>query len=316
MWLPDDVYGMVTVALDITDLHSLDTACRTFHKAHSGPRGSWRATGSRTFHGVAVKCGGGLRVFEDAYGASEEDMNHGLRNLHKRCFKMSLPADADTVDWKSRCQSFQDECTTLDVDQIDSVAYSRCRLSAHLFTERTGAGIYLEVEAFGQADGLFFGVCLCDDCVIRLMFAPTKGLVQEMWLEQERSGRSRFKRIRSRSDEFFAAGPLGSCFRGRAGIYLHDGQVAFFRRRDAPSGNPWGSIAGLWETSGFVAAPAWFASGSRLVPFVGSSSDRVKPPVLAPGRGTHVPYRITRISSSGPPLWPAPLGSQARPIGR
>jgi len=270
--------------LDGAALCHLDATCKTVLAAHKAPTSTWQLEGFRMFNGISLFATSTQRPL-----TASNDLKTNFEDS-LTSFDEFARTSSSTADWKALCASFHDECTTTEKreqDPVDRIVCCQCRINTDKLIGNTALGIYLEVEDCGQADGLFLGVrSHMEPGVNSLMFSPARGTLQEVWLEEKWS-ESKFHRIRTRSAVILPSMSHSSNFSGRAGIYLYNGRVAFFRRYHNTT------CDSSWETSVWADAPQWIGRGAWLQPCMGAASSRL---------GFHTCF--TRVSMGAPPVWP------------
>lgn len=253
--LLDDVYMVAVQLLDADALRSLDAACRQLRVRNNSDTGSWHTLGMTHFRGLKVGTGG----FFDA----------------EPCVGIGPPqCKRARLDWKLRYGEFGralfrfsapfDGTQISNVHRDEAVADLSCRLS----TDPTEAsGIYLELEVSKNPDNLSLAVQ--DDIEEgaprrgSLTFSPDTGAVI----------RERIVRDWPRKCEGAYIQPLpfiqgSSSFLGFIGLFLHRGQIAFFRRAIIQAAEGKEPVLGPWECTGFVSDFTAWAKGRWLTPCV------------------------------------------------
>lgn len=288
--LADGPYFDVASWLDAPDLARTDVACRLLHQLNSQPFGPWQSLGHAAFFGMELDVGGGFLPF---------DGDSALKNR----------LDRNRQDWKSRYKLFDTEVPTFSspfsgkeitaVDHPDEVAYCRCRLRTDLLATRSDRGVYVEVEIRANADNLSLAVVDFEGggCS-SVTFSPETGAVL-----RERKVRESPRAIEGTYIHLLPAAAPGHRFEGVMGIFLQNGQLAFFRRwfaapattavsddddvemqedaalnvlgadgasasttavvPAASAANSTSAVEPQWETTGFCTDLTW-ASGQRL----------------------------------------------------
>lgn len=283
--LSDGPYFDVASWLDAPDLARTDVACRLLHQLNSQPFGPWQSLGHAAFFGMELDVGGGFLPF-DGESALKSRLERNRQN------------------WKGRYKLFHTEVPTFSspfsgkeitaVEHPDEVAYCRCRLRTDLLATRSDRGVYVEVDIRANADNLSLAVVDFEGggCS-SVTFSPETGAVL-----RERKVRESPRAIEGTYIHLLPAAAPGHRFEGVMGIFLQNGQLAFFRRwfaapattplgedgdveiqdapEDATASNaavvpalsaanpiPADPVEPSWETTGFCTDLSW-ASGQRL----------------------------------------------------
>jgi hypothetical protein len=243
--LVEGPYLHISLLLDASSLHQVDTTCRSLRATNNTEIGAWRRLGERNFIGLEL----------DDHGIFGEASN----DAHS------------SVDWKKRfheftalvpsfCQPFAGPHIT-EVAVSDEVASLQCQLRTDLLSQHIEDGIYIEAEVLRNADNLSLAVTDfasggCSSCT----FSPDTGAVI----------RERKLQDNPRKVEGAYIQPLpqitANKFHGIIGLYLRADGLAFFRR--CGEANKDGSMTyGEWETTGIVSDLDW-AEGTQLRPCI------------------------------------------------
>jgi len=268
--LAEGPYLLVSMFLDDAGLCEADATCKVLRELNRSRGGPWCALGSRTFFGLEVD---GEGTFEpEAEGCELAAVL--LRRAH--------------VDWKSRYTRFLAQVPTFrepfgaaeitEVQQADEIAYSRCTLRTDLLSSPRG-DVYFEIEVLANPDNVSLAVVDFEagGCS-SVTFSPDTGAVI-----RERKVCELPRKVQGAYIQPLTTITPGRGFEGRMGLYLHAGQLAFFRQHA-------GEGAGPWESTGFITDLAW-AEGRRLTP------------CLAFRNEGKYRVRMCRVSSR-PPLMP------------
>jgi hypothetical protein len=232
-----DAYYIVAEQLDASGLRQTDATCKMFKKMNAN---LWEAMGRSVFYGLELP---GYGMFEDP-----ADHNDAEQPRRKRL----------CVDWRGRFRKFGSLVHNFrdpfgpricNVEQADEVAYGLCYLRRDILTEKPERGIYFEVDVLNNADNISLSVVDFDDGgKSSVTFGPMTGAVlrETKVLEQPGVVQGAYIQPLSKRQEKFM---------GHMGIYIKNGEIAFFRK---VMGEP-------WETTGFIADLSW-AEGTRLTP--------------------------------------------------
>jgi len=140
------------------------------------------------------------------------------------------------VDWKGRYAQFRTDVPTFcapfgtsliaSITHPDEVAYFRCRLCTDIVDERSAHGVYMEVEVLANPDNLSMAVVDFEagGCS-SVTFSPDTGAVI-----RERKIREAPRKVDGAYIQPLPTVPPRQRFHGLMGLYLHQGQLAFFRR--------------------------------------------------------------------------------------
>jgi len=279
-------YFFVAAYLNASALGHLDAVCRQFRDLNRTNGGPWCALGSRMFLGLELESDG---IFE----AVEPERDGGT------CEAMMSGRRVSRIDWKCRFASFCLYVPTFrapfhgpeisEVQQIDEIAYCKCRLRTDILSANSDTGIYLEVDVLANPDNVSLAVVDFEagGCS-SVTFSPDTGAVI-----RERKVCEAPRKVEGAYIQPLSTITNGRGFEGSMGMHLHGGQLAFFRRHAARSGEAESEVTmGPWECTGFVTDLSW-AEGTRLTPCLafrneGKYMTRVvcvasQPPVL-PGR--------------------------------
>jgi len=175
------------------------------------------------------------------------------------------------VDWKSRYVRFAAEVMMFRtpfsgpeitvVQQADEIAYYCSKLRTDLLDDRSGPGVYLEVEVLANPDNVSLAVVDFEagGCS-SVTFSPDTGAVI-----RERKIREAPRKVEGTYIQPLSTLTNGQGFEGSMGLYLQGGRLAFFRRhvQRGAEGEP--PQVGAWECTGFVTDLSW-AEGRRLTP--------------------------------------------------
>lgn len=295
-------YTVLASMLSVCDLCQMDVTCSAFDKL-SRKCGLWRALGEKAFAGIEL----------EKEGAFVGDL------LLLKMLK---------IDWKRRYKYFKLEMPKFrdpfvgaeiaEVKEDDEVAFLNCKLWTNQLHCYSDWGIYLEVEVLSNADNISLSVvdeeasARSGTLFTNITFSPELGTVIKEKILQNSP--------RSLKCTYYA--PLAARsirFKGRMGLFLCNGHIAFFRRNswestefgvehhqlragggarlsdwrwtsDPPSLLPRSSLREMWETTGFVSDLGW-AKDRKLTPCVSFRN-----------RGSyHV--RVVRVGNR-PPIWP------------
>lgn len=269
-------YFIIASFLDMVDLSRTDGTCRLLKNLNNLPTGPWNTVGERAFYGMELDVVGGFQLFEQAHPLGFAE------------------------NWKLRCDRFRRATPTFSlpfsgsdihsVESPDEVAYCRSRLRTDLLAGRPDYGIYVEVQVTANADNLSLAVVDFEGGGrSSVTFSPETGAVL-----RERKVRESPRAIEGSYIHLLPAAPQGRRFEGAIGLYLQNGQLAFFRRWAVPGTVSSGGgfqQEGDWECTGFCTDLRW-AQGPRLslcLAFRDSGSYKV---------------RIAKVCSS-PPAMPA-----------
>mmetsp|Transcript_140223 Transcript_140223/g.349524 ORF Transcript_140223/g.349524 Transcript_140223/m.349524 type:complete len:402 (+) Transcript_140223:37-1242(+) len=223
--LAEGPYFVLALLLDAAALCRTDGACRLLRQLNRAGIGPWRALGVRVFHGLELEREG---TFEQPVsGPSTMEVSPcgsaGGRKLAR-------------IDWKGRFNHFRTDVPTFCAPFIgaeisavanpDEVAYFRCRLCTDALDSSSEIGVYLEVEVLANPDNLSMAIVDFEagGCS-SVTFSPDTGAVI-----RERKVREAPRKVDGAYIQPLATVPPGQRFHGLMGLYLHRGQLAFFRR--------------------------------------------------------------------------------------
>jgi len=238
------VYFHVAMQLDFETLLRFDETCRFARQANRSSGGRWWSLGRETFHGMEL-CGQGPFEYPSWSEGKALEMNWKQRYLR---FAAGLKIFAAPFS-KSEIS-----CITND----DEVAYFQCLLRTDILASESARGVYLEVEVCNNPDNFSLAMVDFDDGgSSSLTFSPDTGAVIN-----ERKVCESPRKVQGRFVQPLDAIAPDQKFQGRVGLFLHKGQVAFYRMLCEGTSEP---VA--WESTGFVTDLAW-AEGRRLTPCI------------------------------------------------
>lgn len=241
-------YLLVASCLDAATLCCADAACRPLRDLHRGNGGAWRGLGASAFLGLELESEGMFLPVEPG-----------------------LPAKVNRIDWKGRYARFLAEICAFrepfgsteitQVDQADEIAYGRCRLCTDVLSAEPSRGVYIEVEVLSNPDNVSLAVVNFDagGCS-SVTFSPDTGAVI-----RERKVCEEPRKVQGAYIQPLTTITHGQGFEGSMGLYLHGGQLAFFRRHLVAGADGEEPELGPWESTGFITDLAW-AEGKQLTP--------------------------------------------------
>jgi hypothetical protein len=257
-YLSDGPLMMVSNFLGYTELAAMDAACRLLLALNSRHCGPWFHAGDRAFHGTEIDIRGGLLSFDG------EHEHVSLPDLASN--------EAFEKSWKGKYALFHlgaptfskpfDGAEIRHVENADEVAYCSCRLRTDQLASRPNSGVYIEVEVLANADNLSLAVVDFENpggCS-SVTFSPETGAVL-----LERKVREEPRTIEGKYIHLLPPSP-GRHFEGTMGLYLLNGQLAFYRRWGPSSRTAIKETTSTWapwETTGFCTDLRW-AQGPRL----------------------------------------------------
>jgi hypothetical protein len=259
-FLSDDHLMTIANFLGRTDLAAMDAACRLLLALNSRHGGPWFHAGDRAFHGTEIDMQGSFVSFDG-------DHDHTCM-VSPFCTRK----EASTKSWKNKYKIFHLGAPTFStpfngaeiskVDSPDEVVYCRCRIRTDQLESRPNSGVYIEVEVRANADNLSLALVDFENPGGRssVTFSPETGAVL-----RERKVREFPRAIEGKYINLLPPSP-GRRFEGTMGLYLQNGQLAFYRRWGPSSrtvDNEANSTWGPWETTGFCTDLRW-AQGPRL----------------------------------------------------
>lgn len=239
-------YFTIASFLDMRELCKLDASCPLLRQNNSIFNGPWHVLGTDAFFGMELDMPGGYQLFKQA------------------------ARDGCVESWKQRCSRFRQATPTfaspftgseiLHVENPDEVAYCRCRLRSDVLASNPSLGIYVEVQVINNVDNLSFAVVDFEGGGrSSVTFSPETGAVL-----RERKVTESPRAIQGTYIHLLPSSPPGRRFEGSIGIYLQNGQLAFFRRWATVSGAAAGGVQpGQWESTNFCSDLRW-SQGNRL----------------------------------------------------
>lgn len=246
--LTDRVYFHVAMQLDFETLLSLDETCRFVREANRSSGGRWCSLGRETFHGMEL-CGEGVFEYPSALSLQGKALDLNWKQRYLR-FAAGLKIFAAPF-----CKS-EIRCITND----DEVAYFQCLLRTDILSSDSARGVYLEIEVCANPDNFSLAMVDFDDGgSSSLTFSPDTGAVIN-----ERKVCESPRKVQGMFVQPLDAIAADQKFQGRVGLFLHRGQVAFYRMLCGDGGT---SEPVAWESTGFVTDLAW-AEGRRLTPCI------------------------------------------------
>lgn len=280
--LPDGLATLVATWLDTESLKTLDVTSKTIRELNRGPRGPWCAVGADEFSGFELE--------------GEGRFDHPPIRLS--ALLASRPPHACYVDWKQRYMHFKSLLPNfktpfggrqiLGVGESDAIAYLRCRLCTEKLSLGSQLTAYLEVQVDENPDNVSF--CIVDfdsgGCS-SLTFSPDTGAVI-----RERKVRDSPPGVEGAYIQPLGITTPGQGFEGNVGLFVREGELAFFRKRRFRASEERGGVEeGPWETTGFVTDWSW-ADGAQVTP------------CLAFRNKGHYKVRVVRFGGS-PPIVPS-----------
>jgi len=248
--LVEGPYVQISAFLDIDDLVAVDSACRPLRELNRAHGGGWCTLGALNFYGLELDGEGAFYPVRPEAG-----------------WRQPLG-----LDWKGRHELFYTGLQTFrapfnakeitEVQQADEIAYSRCKLNTDLLSVNVSVGVYLEVEVLANPDNVSLAVVNFDagGCS-SVTFSPDTGAVI-----RERKVCEEPRKVQGAYIQPLTTITHGQGFEGCIGLYLHKGQLAFFRRHVTPATEDGGEpVTGPWESTGFITDLAW-AEGKQLTP--------------------------------------------------
>jgi len=249
--MPEDIYFVIAAFCNAQSLCSLDaTSSRERKLNHS--LGLWRNYGAQKFAGIEVD-------------------NHGLFIENRRSRIMTKPTPlgarrgffaplpSSEMNWKLRVALFSKQVFEFRkpfnpskitaVENPDEVAYTKCRLRADILTTNPEIALYIEIYVAENADNLSLALVDFDEGgKSSVTFSPDTGAVIKETKIQETPRRVHGSFIQPMKPNF-------NKFEGKIGLYVKNGQIAFFRKYTNCD----------WETTGVCVDFSW-ANGQRLTP--------------------------------------------------
>lgn len=250
---------LISMQLDTGSLGCLDATCRLLRALNRCSAGPWRALGVAAFRGLELERAG---VFEPE---EQTELTTGGRKLAR-------------VDWKGRFRRFRQEvrqfrapfsgCEITAVKQPDEVAFCKCRLRPHLLNSNSD-GLYIEVVVLENPDNL--SMALVDfeaGGKSSVTFSPDTGAVI-----RETKIRESPRKVEGAYLQVLPTVLTGQRFEGSLGLFVHGGQLSFFRRCVYRTGSickfP---TVGPWECTGYISDLDW-AEGRCLTPCLAFRDD-------------------------------------------
>jgi len=299
--LPDDAFFVTFSMLDVHTLNRTDMTCKMFRSLNK-KLGIWRLLGTRRFAGIEIDDRG---IFEEPTHPVQKYFRptittnvstkptplgvrrngHGLRGGHRmNTISTTVPSkykELREANWKLRYAHFArdvyqfrapfDGKNISTVTAPDEVAYTKCRFRADILTTQPSISIYLEVEVQANADNLSLAIVDFDEGgKSSVTFSPDTGAVIKETKIQEAPRRVKGAYIQPVKPNF-------TKFEGKVGIYVKNGQIAFFRQYAKQK----------WETTGFCVDFSW-ARGHRLTPCLAFRDE-----------GTYM-TKVTKVSHTPP----------------
>lgn len=310
--LAEGPYMGLASFLDAKSLCQVDASCKQL-KVLNSMLGLWRSLGAWKYSGIEL----------DREGRFEQTAPRPATPLRS----LQLAGDCDLqcatleVDWKKRFGQFKRSTLEFrspyqgnNITQVkspDEVIYCRCKLRTDTCraqsqpkslevpalngSRKSSRGVYLEVDVLGNVDNL--SLVLVDfDSGERssVTFSPDTGAVIRESKTQEEPQRVIGAYIQ----------PLTSNkarFIGKMGLFMQDGNIAFFRKYDKPEPQENGEPrVSRWETTGFIMDIDW-AEGRKLTPCLAFRD-----------QGSYN-VRLAKLGSE-PPIWPKKMRGAYNPM--
>jgi len=147
------------------------------------------------------------------------------------------------------------------VSEADEIAYCRMKLCTDVLAAAPSRAVYIEVEVLANPDNVSLAVVNFDagGCS-SVTFSPDTGAVI-----RERKVCEEPRKVQGAYIQPLMTITQGQGFEGCMGLYLCDGQLAFFRRHLAATADGSEPELGPWESTGFITDLEW-AEGKQLTP--------------------------------------------------
>jgi hypothetical protein len=211
-------YSTVAAWLDVPDLARTDASCRLLCGLNAKACGPWQTLGDAAFCGMELDAGGGWMALAGSFGGwkTHYKVFHSLIRTFRHPFMGS---------------------EIFAVDHPGEEAFFRCRLLPDDLYGSVNDGVYFEVEVLQNTHAVTLKVTDSLWPPTEVTFNPAYGAVVHSRAYGERT----YIRL-------LPAAPPRHCFEGTMGLYLQNGQVAFFRRTSPFFAYP---MNHAWETTGF-----------------------------------------------------------------